>query len=136
VPVPGSCGPTARSASAAADFRQELVAQLRDLGVEPGDVLVVHTSFSKSGRSTVDRGLIAALQASIAPGGTLVMPSFSDDDDNPFDRARDVRGMGVVANTFWTLPASAQRQPARVRRRPGRAPRRSPPIIRRIFRTG
>ena len=52
------------------------------------------------------RGLIAALQASVAPGGTLVMPSFSDDDDNPFDRARTTcAGMGVVANTFaWTLP--------------------------------
>ena len=86
--------------------RQELVAQLRELGVEPGDVLVVHTSFSRVG--PVDggpRGLIAALQASVAPGGTLVMPSFSDDDDNPFDRARSTcAGMGVVANTFWTLP--------------------------------
>jgi len=86
--------------------RQELVAQLLDLGVRAGDVLVVHTSFSRAGPvEGGPHGLIEALQQAIAPGGTLVMPSMSDDDDRPFDRERTpCVGMGVVANAFWMRP--------------------------------
>jgi aminoglycoside N3'-acetyltransferase len=81
----------------------ELTRQLRELGVTPGAVLLVHTSFSKTG--PVEGGpsaLIAALQDSVGSAGTLVMPSMSDDDDYPFDPENTpCRGMGVVADTFW-----------------------------------
>jgi aminoglycoside 3-N-acetyltransferase len=84
----------------------ELIAQILELGVTPGAVLLVHTSFSKVGPlEGGPQGLIAALQAALGPDGTLVMPSMSDDDDHPFDpRTTPCLGMGVVADTFWRTP--------------------------------
>jgi aminoglycoside 3-N-acetyltransferase len=83
-----------------------LVEQLARIGVVRDDLLVVHTAFSKIG--PVDGGpaaLIAALQAAVGDEGTLVMPSMSDDDEQPFDpRRTPCRGMGTVADSFWRLP--------------------------------
>lgn len=84
----------------------QLARQLIDLGVRPAGVLLVHAAFSKV--APVDdgpRGLIAALQLALGTGGTLVMPSMTDDDDSVFDpAATPCQGMGVVAETFWRLP--------------------------------
>lgn len=86
--------------------RRELVAQLTDLGVERGGVLVVHTAFSNVGRvEGGPTGLIAALLETLGPQGTLVMPSMTGDDEAPFDpSSTDCIGMGVVADTFWRMP--------------------------------
>ena len=79
---------------------------LRAVGVRAGMVLQVHTAFSKVGPvEGGPLGLIAALQAAVGRGGTLVMPSMSDDDDHPFDaHTTPCIGMGVVADTFRRLP--------------------------------
>ena len=84
----------------------ELTAQILELGVTPGGVLFVHTSFSKvSPVEDGPPGLIRALRAALGADGTLVMPSMSDDDDHPFDpRSTPCLGMGVVADTFWRTP--------------------------------
>lgn len=87
--------------------RSQLTDQLQALGVHPGDVLVVHTAFSKV--LPVEggpRGLIDALLAALGPHGTLVMPSMSDDDEHPFDAAATpcLENMGIVAETFWRMP--------------------------------
>ena len=82
-----------------------LVRQLLGLGVQPGAVLLAHTSFSKV-RPVEDgpKGLIEALQAALGPEGTLVMPSMTSDDDHPFDPKRTpCAWRGVVADTFWRL---------------------------------
>lgn len=83
--------------------RRVLVQQLLELGVEPGAVLVVHTAFSKVGPvEGGPSGLIAALREVLDPDGTLVMPSMSSDDDNPFDpETTPCHEMGIVAETFW-----------------------------------
>lgn len=87
--------------------RAELTRQLHALGVEPGGVLLVHTSFRavrpiEGGPS----GLIAALRAVLGPDGTLVMPSWAGDDERPFDPATtpSAADLGVVADTFWRQP--------------------------------
>jgi aminoglycoside 3-N-acetyltransferase len=84
----------------------ELTRQLQELGVAPGAVLLVHSSFSNVG--PVEGGpnvLIDALRTAIGTNGTLVMPSMSDDDDHPFDaRKTPCLGMGVVADMFWRSP--------------------------------
>jgi aminoglycoside 3-N-acetyltransferase-4 len=87
--------------------RAEVVDQLRELGVEDGGVLLVHTSFRAT--RPVERGpigLIEALRDALGPKGTLVMPSWSGDDDDPFDSLTTPAppSLGVVADTFWRLP--------------------------------
>jgi aminoglycoside N3'-acetyltransferase len=85
----------------------ELVEQLRSLEVEEGGVLLVHTSF-RATRPVEGgpHGLIEALRIAQGPGGTLVMPSWSGGDLEPFDAASTPasRDLGVVADTFWRLP--------------------------------
>jgi aminoglycoside 3-N-acetyltransferase len=84
-----------------------VVSQLRALGVRPGGVLLVHTSFRAV--RPIDRGplgLIEALRDVLGPDGTLVMPSWTGEDDVPFDASTtpSAPDLGVVAQTFWRLP--------------------------------
>ena len=54
--------------------------QLRVLGVRPVQVWQVHTAFTKVGPlDGGPLGLIEALRAALGDGGTLVMPSMTDD---------------------------------------------------------
>jgi aminoglycoside N3'-acetyltransferase len=85
----------------------EVASQLRRLGVKRGGVLLVHTSFRAV--RPVERGplgLIEALRDALGPEGTLVMPSWTELDDEPFDAPTtpSARDLGVVAQTFWRLP--------------------------------
>ncbi len=86
--------------------RHVLVCQLHEIAAERGAVLVVHAAFSKAGPvEGGPSGLIEALREVLGPDGTLVMPSMSSDDDNPFDPATTpCHDMGVVADTFWRYP--------------------------------
>lgn len=84
-----------------------VASQLRRLGVRRGGVLLVHTSFRAV--RPVDGGplgLIEALRDALGPDGTLVMPSWSGQDDEPFDALTtpSAQDLGVVAQTFWRLP--------------------------------
>jgi aminoglycoside N3'-acetyltransferase len=87
--------------------RSEVSRQLRALGVSAGDVLLVHTSFrAVSPVEGGPLGLIDALRDAVGPHGTLVMPSYTGNDDEPFDRTTTPASpdLGVVADTFWRLP--------------------------------
>jgi aminoglycoside N3'-acetyltransferase len=85
--------------------------QLRTLGVAAGGVLLVHSSF-RAVRPVEGGpvGLIAALRDALGPGGTLVMPSMSDDDDVPFEPATgpSAPDLGVVPATFWRMAGVAR----------------------------
>jgi aminoglycoside N3'-acetyltransferase len=87
--------------------RAEVVDQLHQLGVGEGGVLLLHTSF-RAVRPVEGGpvGLIAALRGALGPDGTLVMPSWSGDDDHPFDPITTPTppSLGVVADTFLRLP--------------------------------
>lgn len=85
---------------------ETLIRQLLALGVTPGGILLVHTSFSNvKPVESGPEGLIRALQVALGPQGTLVMPSMSYDDDHPFDKGMSpCPEMGIVADTFWRLP--------------------------------
>ncbi len=87
----------------------EIVEQLLALGVRPGGVVCVHTSF-RAVRPVQGGpgGLIKALRDALGPDGTLVMPTRTDG-ESPFDEARTPSlDMGIVAETFWRL-AGVQR---------------------------
>lgn len=84
-----------------------VVRQLRALDIRPGCVLLVHTSFRQVGR--LDGGpdaLIDALLEAVGSQGTLVMPSWIGDDEQPFDPASTSvkEHLGIVADTFWRRP--------------------------------
>lgn len=87
-------------------FRVEEVRQhLLTLGVRPGGVLLVHTSFRavrpiEGGPA----GLIRALQSALGDDGTLVMPTMTDG-ERVFDpSATPTTDMGITAEMFWRTP--------------------------------
>ena len=87
-----------------------LADQLLDLGVEPGGVLVVHASY-RAIRPVEGgpQGVIDALLETVGPDGTIVMPSWSGDDDRPFDpTAPSTADLGVIADTFWRQPGAVR----------------------------
>lgn len=89
----------------------EVAHQLLKLGVEPGGVLLVHSSF-RAVRPVEGgpMGLIQALRDALGPGGTLVMPSWTGSDDEPFDPASTPAApdLGIVPDTFRRLPGVAR----------------------------
>jgi aminoglycoside N3'-acetyltransferase len=87
--------------------REQFVEQLHALGVEPGGVLLVHMSF-RAVRPVAGGplGVIDALRSAVGPSGTLVMPSWGDNDDAPFEPASTAASssLGVTADVFWRQP--------------------------------
>lgn len=81
------------------------VAQLLALGVTPGGVLLVHTSF-RAVRPVEGGplGLIDALRRALGPTGTLVMPTMTDGETVFDPRTTPSHAMGIVAETFWRQP--------------------------------
>lgn len=83
---------------------------LSALGVRPGDVLLVHASYRAV--RPVEGGpqaVIDALLRCVRPSGTVVMPSWSGDDDKPFDAATPAAAdLGVIADTFWRQPGAVR----------------------------
>lgn len=85
----------------------ELVTQLRALGVAAGDVVMIHTSMRRIGPVEGGAaGVIAALRTAVGDRGTLLMV-LSADEDAPFDALRspvDIEDMGVLAEVFRNYP--------------------------------
>ena len=85
-----------------------LANQLLTLGVLPGGVLIVHSSF-RAIRPIEGgpQGVIDALLEAVGPNGTIVMPSWPGDDNRPFDPdAPSAADLGVIADTFWRQPGA------------------------------
>ena len=83
---------------------QHVIQQLKEIGVEAGDTLIVHASFSKI--RPVEKGvsgMISALEKVLGTDGTLVMPSMSWEDEKIFDPQTTPCNveMGILADTFW-----------------------------------
>lgn len=87
--------------------KAEVTTQLQALGVEKSGVLLAHISFRAI--KPIEGGpkdLIEALRDALGPNGTLVMPSWSGNEDEPFDPMTTPASpdLGVVADIFWRLP--------------------------------
>lgn len=83
----------------------QVVAQLQSLGVRPGGVLLVHTSF-RAVRPVEGGplGLIQALRASLGEEGTLVMPTMTDGETVFDPTSTPTCDMGITAELFWRQP--------------------------------
>jgi aminoglycoside 3-N-acetyltransferase len=77
----------------------QLLEGFRDLGVQEGDTLLVHSSYKSFGE--VDGGpqtVIQALETALCPDGTLIMPTFNFDFNKgvPWDVRTTPSKMGVL----------------------------------------
>jgi len=90
---------------------QDIVTGLRVVGLESGDVVMVHSSLSRFGRvaggaAAVVRALLEVLTAE----GTLVFPTFGDwfqgPPDQVWDRERSPSKMGAISETARTWPGA------------------------------
>jgi aminoglycoside 3-N-acetyltransferase len=78
---------------------EKLLEGFRDLSVDEGDTLLVHSSYKSFGE--VDGGpqtVIRALEAALGPEGTLIMPTFNFDFNKgvPWDVRTTPSKMGVL----------------------------------------
>jgi aminoglycoside 3-N-acetyltransferase len=87
-----------------------LYAQLQELGVQKGDVLLVHSAFkvlrgasALTPQDVIDT-LIAVTGADQKEGGTLLMPALSyqtvNEQNNLFEQEKTPSCVGVIAETF------------------------------------
>lgn len=103
----------ARTASEPAVTEERLIADLRALGLKPGQDVIVHGSLSKLG--VVEGGpatVIRALRAVLGTEGNLLMPVYPMKttmyehmrDPKPFDMRTDRSTMGAVTEIFRQQP--------------------------------
>lgn len=86
--------------------KDDIVRDLRALGVGPGMTIMVHSSLSALGR--VEGGaetLIAALIEAVQPGGTVAMPAMSG---GVFDLETSASNVGGVTEAFRHYPGVAR----------------------------
>lgn len=86
---------------------EKLVEGFRELGVEEGDTLLVHSSYKSFG--PVDGGpqtVIRALETALGAEGTLIMPTFNFDFNKgaPWDVRTTPSQMGVLTELVRTDP--------------------------------
>ncbi|MCC6548313.1 AAC(3) family N-acetyltransferase [Candidatus Sumerlaeota bacterium] len=86
--------------------RESLARDLSAAGVNAGDVLIVHSSLKKVGWIAGGaQEMIRALQETIGPEGTLLMPTFTFSLSGwllpPFDPWNTASRVGLLTDTFW-----------------------------------
>jgi len=86
---------------------EQLVDGFRNLGVEEGDTLLVHSSYKSLGE--VDRGpqtVIRALETALGEAGTLIMPTFNFDFNKgvPWDVRKTRSKMGALTEVVRVDP--------------------------------
>lgn len=84
---------------------------LARLGIGGGDVLIVHSSMKSIGWvQGGPRTVIRALQDTLTPTGTLLMPTFSDnfekvyEPSDPYDPRHSPSRVGLLTETFRRMP--------------------------------
>jgi len=84
---------------------QQLVDDLRALGVRPGMDVMVHSSLSSLGHVAGGAGtVIDALLVAIGPDGTLLMPSFNHGAARVYNPLTTPTLNGAIADAFWRRP--------------------------------
>jgi aminoglycoside 3-N-acetyltransferase len=91
--------------------KRRLVSDLKELGIQAGMGLMVHSSLKSLGRvAGGPRTVVKALMEVITPRGTLMMPSFNhgapfeDGGEGHFDPRRTPTTNGAIPDCFWRMP--------------------------------
>ncbi len=80
----------------------ELARDLRNLGVVPGDILFVHSSYKSVGPVAGGAaGIIAALEEAVGPAGLLLFPAFNLKPKGSQDRAAAWNPATTPSSTGW-----------------------------------
>ncbi len=88
--------------------KNDIIHGIRELGVQDGDIIMVHSALSSLGR--VEGGanaVIDALIEAVGPTGTIAMPTLYPPcitDDAVFDVKDSPSDMGVITEVFRTRP--------------------------------
>ncbi len=86
---------------------EQLVSDLRNLGLTAGLTLVAQTSLKQVGWvAGGPEAVIRALREVLGPGGTLVMASMTDRRILYDPGTTPTSDMGVVAEAFWRMPGA------------------------------
>jgi aminoglycoside 3-N-acetyltransferase len=89
--------------------RADIVGGLRALGVGPGDLLQVHSSLSSLG--FVEGGadtVVDALLELVAPGGTVMMPTFNHGAEHLFDVRTSPSYNGAITEALRRRPQAVR----------------------------
>lgn len=104
---------TTPEASASGIDKRRLLADLRELGIRPGDLVMVHASLRKLGLARTDFGeggaalLLDALDDAVGPGGTLLMILGSDYEIDWVNQRPVEERAKLLAGSIPLDPASA-----------------------------
>ena len=86
----------------------KLSQDLRALGVEPGDALLVHSSMKALGTSLSPEQLLDCLQDCLGPEGTLLLPALTYENVSGSHRVFDSQDtepcIGLLPRIFWKRP--------------------------------
>ena len=87
-------------------FRQQLI----DLGLKPGDTVLVHASMKALNTARTPEAIIEDIQQVLGGEGTLLFPALTYDNVNReqpvFDSETTEPCVGMLARTFWKLPGT------------------------------
>ncbi|MCX7918463.1 MAG: AAC(3) family N-acetyltransferase [bacterium] len=91
--------------------KETIIKQLRQFGLSPGDVVVLHSSLSSIGQVIGGaNSVIDALMNVIDPNGTLVVPTFTfsfkrfGEKPPPFCPTESASLCGLISDTLWRRP--------------------------------
>ena len=94
--------------------RQDIVAAIRSLGVQPGDLLIAHSSYRSfnpgDASDRVEGGPAAVAEAlidAVSPGGSVFVPTYNYGND-VWDPATSPSYDGVITEHFRKLPGAVR----------------------------
>ena len=94
-------------------MKEQMISDLRALGVREGDSLLVHTAFSKLGKNVDPAEVIDALRTALGEKGTLVLPALSWANVTAANPVFDVNAtpvcVGFLPEYFRRLPGVRDR---------------------------
>ncbi|WP_322170458.1 AAC(3) family N-acetyltransferase [Acutalibacter caecimuris] len=85
-----------------------LLQDLRALGIQPGDAVLVHSSMKALGTSLAPEEVITCLQEAVGDAGTLLIPALTYENVNAqhpdFHSETTPPCIGLLPTTFWRMP--------------------------------